>query len=66
LGFALVAWTWVLFFVFVFVFGGALFNGVYQGIISISPWKKSKKQKGQKFVTSLKEKKIQDKKAKTW
>jgi hypothetical protein len=45
---------------------GALFNGVYQGITNISPWKKTKKQKGQKFVTSLKEKKIQGKKAKTW
>jgi hypothetical protein len=47
-------------------FWGALFIGVYQGIISISPWEKTKKQKGQKLITSSKEKKIQGKEGKTW
>jgi hypothetical protein len=44
---------------FFFFFWGALFIGGYQGIISIYPWEKTKKQKGQKLVTSSKEKKIQ-------
>ncbi len=45
--------------VFFFFFWGALFIGGYQGIISIYPWEKTKKKKGQKLVTSSKEKKIQ-------